>query len=110
MFLLCVSAGTLELVVFGQAAGGDAEDHGGAQARALALAALRALPAAATGTFFSGMSLIIVAHVRAGGEGGGTGAVAADGPIQGILTKVAAGAAAALVGLMAMALTLYGAK
>jgi hypothetical protein len=51
--------------------------------------------------------LIIVAHVRAGG------AVAADGLIQGLLrllTMVAAGAAAALVGLMAMAVTLYGAK
>jgi hypothetical protein len=61
------------------------------------------------------MTLIIVAHRRAGGEGGGGGAVVAgDGPIQGFLrlliTKVAAGAAAALVGLMVMALTLYGAK
>ncbi|XP_066375410.1 uncharacterized protein [Miscanthus floridulus] len=113
MFALCVSAGTLEFIVFGQATGGGAEDHGGAQARALAMAALRALPAAATGTFFSGMSLIIVAHVHAGGEGGGTGAVAGDELIQGLLrllTKVVVGAAAALVGLIAMALTFYGAK
>jgi hypothetical protein len=78
MFLLCVSAGTLEFIVFGQAAGaGGGADHG-----ALSLAALRALPATATATFFLGMMLIIVAHVRAGGEGGG-GAVSEDGPIQG---------------------------
>lgn len=115
IFVLCVSAGTLELIVFGtKAAGGGAADHG-AQARALGLPDdLPALLAAATGTFFSGMTLIIVAHRRAGGEGGGGGAVVAgDGPIQGLLrlliTKVAAGAAAALVGLMVMALTLYGA-
>ena len=79
---------------------------------ALGLAALGALPFAATATFFLGMMLIIVAHVYIGGEGGG-GAVAVDGLIQGLLcllTKVVAGAAAALVGLMAMAVTLYGAK
>ncbi|CAD6339919.1 unnamed protein product [Miscanthus lutarioriparius] len=107
MFVLCVSAGTLEFIVFGGQAAGGGADHG-----ALGLAALRALPAAATGTFFIGMMLIIVAHVRPGGEGGG-GAVAADGQIQGLLrllAKVAAGAAAALVVLMAMALTLHGAK
>ena len=72
MFLLCVSAGTLEFIVFGGQAAGGGADHG-----ALGLAALGALPAAATATFFLGMMLIIVAHVRAGGEGGG-GAVAAD--------------------------------
>ncbi|OQU76018.1 hypothetical protein SORBI_3010G076200 [Sorghum bicolor] len=117
MFLLCVSASTLELIVFGgQAAAGGGADHG-----ALGLAVLRALPAAATVTFFCGMMLIIVdgaAHVRAGGEAaGGTGAVAGDGPIQGLilrlLTKIAAGAAAALVSLMAMAMflvLLHGAK
>lgn len=117
IFVLCVSAGTLELIVFGtKAASGGAADHG-AQARALGLPDdLPALLAAATGTFFSGMTLIIVAHRRAGGgEGGGGGAVVAgDGPIQGLLrlliTKVAVGAAAALVGLMVMALTLYRAK
>jgi hypothetical protein len=118
IFVLCVSAGTLELIVFGttKAAGGGAADHG-AQARALGLPDdPPALLAAATGTFFSGMTLIIVAHRRAGGgEGGGGGAVVAgDGPIQELLrlliTKVAAGAAAALVGLMVMALTLYRAK
>jgi hypothetical protein len=116
IFVLCVSAGTLELIVFGtKADGGGAADHG-AQARALGLPDdLPALLAAATGTFFSGMTLIIVAHRRAGGEGGGGGAVVAgDGPIQGLLrlliTKVVAGAAAAIVGLMVMALTLYRAK
>lgn len=117
IFVLCVSAGTLELIVFGtKAAGGGAADHG-AQARALGLPDdPPALLAAATGTFFSGMTLIIVAHRRAGGgEGGGGGAVVAgDGPIQELLclliTKVVAGAAAAIVGLMVMALTLYRAK
>jgi hypothetical protein len=107
MFLLCVSAGTLEVIVFGQAGGAG----GGAYYGALGLAALRALPAAATVTFFCGMMFVIVA----GGEAaGGTGGVAGDGPIQGLLlsllTKVAAGAVAALVALMAMALGLQGAK
>jgi hypothetical protein len=56
------------------------------------------------------MTLIIVAHRHAGGEGGGGCAVVAgDGPIQGFL-RLLAGAAAELVGLMVMALTLYGAK
>ncbi|XP_066372839.1 uncharacterized protein [Miscanthus floridulus] len=109
MFLLCVSAGTLEFIVFGhgQAAGGGGAGHG-----ALGLASLRALPFAATATFFFGMMLIIVSHIRAGREGGG-GAVSGDEPIQGPLpplAKVAAGAAAALVVLMAMALALHGAK
>ena len=102
--VLCASVGTLEYVLFGQAAGG-------AQARALGLAALRALPAAATAAFFLGMMLIVVAHVRAGGEGGG-GASAGVGPVQGpvrVLTNVAFGAAAALVLLMAMA-AIHGAK
>ncbi|PWZ08120.1 hypothetical protein Zm00014a_041820 [Zea mays] len=117
IFVLCVSAGTLELIVFGKAAGGGG---GAAEARALGLPDLPALPFAATATFFSGMTLVIVAaHRRAGGEdeggGGGGGAVAGDGrPTQGLLrlTAGAAAAAAALVGLMAMPLIviLYGAK
>lgn len=113
IFVLCVSAGTLELIVFGKAAGGGG---GAAEARALGLPDLPALPAAATTTFFSGMTLIIVvAHRRTGGEGGGGGAVAGDGrPTQGLLrlTAGAAAAAAALVGLMAMPLIviLYGAS
>ncbi|AQL01303.1 hypothetical protein ZEAMMB73_Zm00001d045008 [Zea mays] len=111
IFVLCVSAGTLELIVFGKAAVG-----GTAEARALGLPDLPALPAAATATFFSGMTLVIVAaHRRAGGEdeGGGGGAVAGDGrPTQGLLRLTAGAAAAALVGLMAMPLIviLYGAK
>jgi hypothetical protein len=113
IFVLCVSAGTLELIVFGKAAGGGG---GAAEARALGLPDLPALPAAATATFFSGMTLVIVAaHRRAGGEdeGGGGGAVAGDGrPTQGLLRLTAGAAAAALVGLMAMPLIviLYGAK
>jgi len=86
--------------------GGGAEDGA---ARDLGLAALRELPAAATATFFLGILLIIVGHIRAGGEGGG-GAVAAIAPIEapvGLLAKMAIGAAAGLVCLMAMAL--YGA-
>ncbi|XP_025812755.1 uncharacterized protein LOC112890114 isoform X1 [Panicum hallii] len=107
--VLCASAGTLDYVLFLQAAGGA---DGGAQARALGLAALRALPAAATAAFFLGMMLIVViAHVRAGGEGGG-GAGAGVRPVQGpvrVLTNMAFGAAAALVFLMAMA-AIHGAK
>ncbi|RLN11960.1 hypothetical protein C2845_PM09G05910 [Panicum miliaceum] len=65
--VLCASAGTLEYALFVQAAGCAGR---GAQARALGLAALRALPAAATAAFLLGMMLIVViAHVRAGGDG-----------------------------------------
>ncbi|RCV20679.1 hypothetical protein SEVIR_4G074000v4 [Setaria viridis] len=73
---------------------------------ALGLAAARVLPAASIGTFFLGMVLIILVHIRAGGEGG-CGAVVGDGPIQApvwIITKMAFAAAAGLVALMAIAL------
>ena len=107
-FTLCASVGLLELLLFvAQAPGGGGAEDGAA--RDLGLAALRALPAAATATFFLGILLIIVGHIRAGGEGGG-GAVAAIAPIEapvGLLAKMAIGAAAGLVCLMAMAL--YGA-
>jgi hypothetical protein len=104
--ILCASAGTLEFFFFVKPAGvvGDV----GAQARALGLAAARVLPAAVAATFFWGMALIIVAHIRAGGEGGG-GAFAADGHNQGAvscLTKTAFAAAALLIWLTALAL--YG--
>jgi hypothetical protein len=102
-FILCASAGLLQLLFFTVQAPGT-EDHGAA-AHALGLAALRALPAAATATYYLGMILIIVGHIRAGGEGGGT-AVAGNGPIEapvGLLVKMAIGAAAGLVCLMAMA-------
>jgi len=56
--------GTLSLWV-----DGDVID--GAQAHVLGLAAACVLPAAVVTTFFLGMALIIVAHIRAGsGEGG----------------------------------------
>ncbi|KAJ1253934.1 hypothetical protein BS78_K150900 [Paspalum vaginatum] len=91
--VLCVSIGALEYILFVRDAGG--------------LAALRALPAAAAGAFFVGMTtLFVVAHVRAGGGGD---AVAGDGPVQGpvrLLTKVALEVAAALALLMVVAL--YG--
>ncbi|CAN6202177.1 unnamed protein product [Urochloa humidicola] len=71
---------------------------------ALGAAAFRALPAAATATFFLGMmTLILAAHVRAGGGG----AVAGDGQIKEavpLLTKTAFAAAAGLVLMMAIAL------
>ena len=93
-FTLCASAGFLQFVLFVlQAPGG--VDHGAA--RELGLAALRALPAAATATFFLGISLIIVGHIRAGGEGGG-------GAVAGVLAKMAVGAAAGLFCLMATAI------
>ncbi|KAG0513325.1 hypothetical protein BDA96_10G092000 [Sorghum bicolor] len=105
--ILCASVGTLEFFFFVQPAG-SAGGNFGAQARALGLVAARVLPAAAAATFFLGMALIIVSHIRAGGEGGG-GAFAGDGHIQGavsFLTKTAFAAAAALIWLTALAL--YG--
>ncbi|KAJ1258466.1 hypothetical protein BS78_10G077400 [Paspalum vaginatum] len=105
--VLCVSIGALESILFVRDAGG--AGHGAQALRALGLAALRALPAAAAaGAFFVGMTtLVVVAHVRAGGEGGGGDAVAGDGQIQGpvrLLTKVALEVAAALALLMVVAL------
>jgi hypothetical protein len=92
-FALCASAGFLQFVLFVlQAPGG--VDHGAA--RELGLAALRALPTAATATFFLGILLIIVGHIRAGGEGGG-------GAVAGVLAKMAVGAAAGLFCLMTTA-------
>ncbi|CAL5051661.1 unnamed protein product [Urochloa decumbens] len=108
IFLLCVSVGVLDIFFF-VAQPADGVDRG-AQARALGLGALRALPTAAAANFFWGIMLIIVAHVRAGGEGGG-GAVAGAGffgAIQGhmrirVLTDIALGAAAGLVFLAIVA-------
>ncbi|CAN6214675.1 unnamed protein product [Urochloa humidicola] len=113
--LLCASAGFLDFFLFvaqAQAGGSGGVDPAGAAACELGLApaALRALPAAAAVTFYLGMLLIIIRHIRAGGEGGG-GAVAGNGPVEapvvGLLAKMAMGAAAGLVCLMAIAL--YGA-
>jgi hypothetical protein len=108
--ILCASVGTLEFFFFVhvQPAGVGGDVGARAQARALGLAAARVLPAAAVATFFLGMALIIVGHIRAGDEGGG-GAFAADGHIQGqgavsFLTKTALAAAAALIWLTALAL------
>ncbi|KAG2604896.1 hypothetical protein PVAP13_4NG064400 [Panicum virgatum] len=115
-FILCVSACVLHFSFFVQPGGG-AADHV-AQARALGPGALHALPAAATATFFWGTMLIIVAHVRAGGEGGGgagseevapapergTGRSGGPrGPVR-LLTNVALGEAAGLVFLVTIAL------
>ncbi|KAJ1258476.1 hypothetical protein BS78_10G078400 [Paspalum vaginatum] len=114
-FVLLAAAGLLEFLLLAQRAGGGDVD-GDAARRALGRAALSALPAAATATFFWGIMLLFVAHIRAGGEGGGgggEGAVAGDlqqiqqGPVS-LLTEIAIGAAAALVGLMALAF--YGTK
>jgi hypothetical protein len=92
-FTLCASAGFLQFLLFVLQAPGGVDDGA---ARELGLAALRGLPAAATATFFLGILLIIVGHIRAGGEGGG-------GAVAGVLVKMAVGAAAGLVCLMALA-------
>ncbi|WVZ82078.1 hypothetical protein U9M48_029384 [Paspalum notatum var. saurae] len=112
-FVLLAAAGLLEFFLLVQRAGGGGGVDGDAARRALGRAALSTLPAAATATFFWGVMLLIIAHIRAGGEGGGgggEGAVAGDLQIQqwpvSLLTEIAVGAAAGLVGLMALAL--YG--
>ncbi|KAJ1253936.1 hypothetical protein BS78_K151100 [Paspalum vaginatum] len=98
--VLCTATGALHLFFFVlQPAGGVGD------VRALGLAAARALPVSAVACFFLGMVLIILAHIRAGGEGGGGAFGVADGQIR-FLTRVAFGAAAAVVWLMAMAI--YG--
>lgn len=115
-FMLCVCAGVLQFLLFVGASaasgGADVVDHG-AEARALGLAALRVLPAAATVTFFLGTMLIFAALISAGGEGGGA-AAAGEGeePIQApvglrLLSRMALAAAAALFCMMAVAV--YGA-
>ncbi|PUZ61778.1 hypothetical protein GQ55_4G304600 [Panicum hallii var. hallii] len=91
-FILCVVVGFLEFFLFVQPAGGAVD--GGAQARALGLAALRALPASATATFFLGVALVH-AHV-----GGGDGPL--PEPAVRFLTEMTLEAAAALIGVMAM--------
>jgi hypothetical protein len=111
-FMLCICAGVLHFFLFVLTPGGADVDHG-AQAQELGLAALRVLPAAATATFFLGTMLIVAAHIRAGGEGGGGAvAVAGEEPIQvplglRLLSRMALAAAAGLVCLMAIAF--YGA-
>ncbi|CAN6178896.1 unnamed protein product [Urochloa humidicola] len=70
---------------------------------ALGLAAARVLPAASIGNFFLGLVLIILVHIRAGGEGGG-GAVAVGDAHVWLVTKTAFAAAAGLVCLMGIAL------
>ncbi|CAN6202174.1 unnamed protein product [Urochloa humidicola] len=101
-FPLCASAGSL-IAALAPAQGGVDRDA----ARALGLAALRAVPAVSAVTFFLGMLLVIVGHIRAGGEGGGGAAVAGEGPIGAhvlrILTKAATASTAALLCLTAIA-------
>ncbi|CAN6202176.1 unnamed protein product [Urochloa humidicola] len=112
-FLLCASAGLLDFSLFvaPTAPAGGAADHPAGAARELGLAALRALPAAAAVTFYLGILLITIRHIRAGGEGGGGdfagNGPAVEAPAVGVLDKMAIGAAAGLVCLMAIAL--YGA-
>ncbi|TVU01816.1 hypothetical protein EJB05_52718, partial [Eragrostis curvula] len=102
--ILCASVGLLFSVLFVQPAGGVDDD--GAQARALGAVAVRALPAAATATFFLGVTLIY-AHVgnRVGaGVGAGAGAGPVPAPAVKFISKITLGAAVAVVGLTAMAL------
>jgi len=104
-FMLGAPVCALQFLVFAVQPAGDGGADPGDRARALGLAALRALPAAATLTFYLGMLLIVVGHIRAGGEGGG-GVVAGDEPVPapvGVLVKMAWAAAAALVCLCIMA-------
>lgn len=105
-FMLCASAGLLEFFLFVEQIPGGGVVDPSAAARELGRAALGALPYAATATFFLSMLMVIVGHIRAGGEGGGT-FVAGNGPIEapagGVLAKMAIGAATGLVALMAMA-------
>jgi hypothetical protein len=97
-----------DLVAFVSAAAGVLEfflfvDNVGAAG----LAAARVLPAASIATFFLGIVLMILLHIRAGGEGDGGGAVAGGGAVEvlvWVVTKMAFAAAAGLVALMAIAL------
>ncbi|TVU04262.1 hypothetical protein EJB05_50166, partial [Eragrostis curvula] len=103
--ILCASVGLLLFLLFVQPAGGADDD--GAQARELiGVLAVRALPATATATFFSGVMLIYV-HVG-NAAGAGVGADAGAGPVPApavnLLAKITLGAAVAVVSLMAMAL------
>lgn len=99
-FVLFTAAGILEYFLFVLPAGG--ENCGGALRRA----SVNALPASAAVVFFLGITLVI-AHIRAGGEGGGSGAVAGNRlvpvPVD-LLKKIAVGAAAALLVQIAIAL------
>ncbi|XP_062227548.1 uncharacterized protein LOC133925815 [Phragmites australis] len=97
-FILCLAVCLLEFFLFVQPSGGV---DGGAQARALGLAAVRALPASATVTFFLGMALIYLHVGTGGGRAGGNGPV--PEPAVRLLTETTLEAAAALIGMMAMA-------
>ncbi|KAL6606826.1 hypothetical protein ACP70R_042479 [Stipagrostis hirtigluma subsp. patula] len=103
-FVLCASAGILDFFFFCVTpAGGMVDD--GALVRAFSMAAVQALPAAATVTFFLAVALVF-AHVRAGGGGDGGflgGNAPAPAPAVRLLTKTTLGAGAVLLGLMAMA-------
>ncbi|TVU01817.1 hypothetical protein EJB05_52719, partial [Eragrostis curvula] len=98
--ILCASVSLLFSVLFVQPAGGADDD--GAAARALGAVALRALPAAATATFFLGV-MLIYAHVS-NRVGAGAGAGPVPEPAVNLLAKITLGAAVAVVSLMAMAL------
>ncbi|TVU00281.1 hypothetical protein EJB05_54302, partial [Eragrostis curvula] len=104
--ILCASVGLLLFVLFGQPAAAGGADDDGAQARALiGVLAVRALPAAVTETFFSGV-ILIYAHVG-NRVGAGVGASAGAGPVPApavnLLAKMTLGAAVAVISLMAMA-------
>ncbi|TVU12181.1 hypothetical protein EJB05_45813, partial [Eragrostis curvula] len=100
--ILCASVSLLFSVLFVQPAGGADDD--GAAARALGAVALRALPAAATATFFLGVMMIYAHVANRVGAGAGAGAGPVPEPAVNLLAKITLGAAVAVVTLMAMAL------
>ncbi|CAN6178893.1 unnamed protein product [Urochloa humidicola] len=97
-FIACVAVALLEHFLFIRPTGGAAAvDGSGAQARrALGLAALRALPASAAATFFLGVALVY-AHLA-----GGNRPVPEPAAVR-ILAEMTFDAAAALMGIMAVA-------
>ncbi|KAK3131872.1 hypothetical protein QOZ80_6AG0512670 [Eleusine coracana subsp. coracana] len=94
LFVLCTAVGILEFFLLVLPAGGV---NGGGSALGGASAAV---------VFFLGITLVI-AHIRAGGEGGGGAVEVADGPRVSVpvvlLKKIALGAAIALLGQIAVA-------
>ena len=91
VFIACVAVGLFHLLLFVRpaAAGGAVDGVALAQARVLGLAALRALPASATATYFLGLALVYAHVATTGGN--------APVPVVRILTEITLDEAATLV-------------